>query len=48
MIMAVSGRVTGFSLQAASEIEPKRLQLLKESAPEIARVGYVAIKKGLG
>jgi putative ABC transport system substrate-binding protein len=39
------GNVTGFSLQAAPEIEAKRLQLLKESAPKIARVGYLAIKR---
>jgi len=39
------GNVTGFSLQAAPEIEAKRLQLLKESAPTMARVGYLAIKR---
>jgi putative tryptophan/tyrosine transport system substrate-binding protein len=39
------GNVTGFSLQAAPEIEAKRLQLLKEIAPNIARVGYLAIKR---
>ena len=39
------GNVTGFSLQAAPEIEAKRLQLLKESAPTMVRVGYLATKK---
>jgi hypothetical protein len=38
------GNVTGFSLQAGRELEAKRLQLLKEAAPTLARVGYLAIK----
>jgi ABC-type uncharacterized transport system substrate-binding protein len=34
------GNVTGFSIQVAPEIEAKRLQLLKETAPTTSRVVY--------
>jgi putative ABC transport system substrate-binding protein len=39
------GNVTGFSLQAGPELEAKRLQLLKEIAPTMVRVAYLATKK---
>jgi len=39
------GNVTGFSLQAGPELEAKRLQFLKEIAPTMVRVGYLATKK---
>src|SRR5215475_7778131 len=39
------GNVTGFSLQAGPELEAKRLQLLKEVAPSMVRVAYLATKK---
>jgi ABC-type uncharacterized transport system substrate-binding protein len=38
------GNVTGFSNQVAPEIESKRLQLLKETAPTTSRVAYLAGK----
>jgi putative tryptophan/tyrosine transport system substrate-binding protein len=38
------GNVTGFSIQVAPEIEAKRLQLLKETAPTTSRVAYFAGK----
>lgn len=39
------GNVTGYSLQAGPELEAKRLQLLKEIAPTMVRVAYLATKK---
>ena len=39
------GNVTGFSVQAGPELEAKRLQFLKEIAPTMVRVGYLATKK---
>jgi putative tryptophan/tyrosine transport system substrate-binding protein len=38
------GNVTGFMEYTGPEFEVKRLQLLKEAAPHVTRVGYLAMK----
>jgi putative tryptophan/tyrosine transport system substrate-binding protein len=38
------GNVTGFMEYTGPEFEVKRLQLLKEAAPHLTRVGYLAMK----
>ena len=42
------GNITGFSVNAGPEIYAKRLQLLKEAAPGISRVGVISRARGLG
>jgi putative ABC transport system substrate-binding protein len=38
------GNITGFTLSVGSEIEAKRLQLLKEMLPGAVRVAYLGMK----
>jgi ABC-type uncharacterized transport system substrate-binding protein len=39
------GNVTGLTLDVGSQLEAKRLELLKEAAPTITRVAYLGLKR---
>jgi hypothetical protein len=38
------GNITGFTTDAGSEIDAKRLQMLKEALPEVIRIAYLGVK----
>src|SRR5262245_33187411 len=42
------GNVTGFSAQAGPEIDPKRLQFLKDGAPKISGVAFLGTRLDWG
>jgi putative tryptophan/tyrosine transport system substrate-binding protein len=43
-----TGNITGFTIDAGPEIDAKRLQLLRDSAPHVSRIAYIGSRREWG